>query len=136
MTINYIEKEDFLKELRILKRTNTITEKLHLIFFEISTKYATINSFRNYTYIEDMVSEAYLKCAKVADKFDIENRSNPFAYFTTVIHRTFLNYIAKEKNQQKKKWIELKKTLEIYKIENGIDMPMPKGIMERIEEIS
>ncbi len=132
MTINYVEKEEFLKELRLLKKTDEISERLHLIFYNIAKNYSTINSFRNYTYIEDMVSEAYLNCVVMARKFDIENRDNPFAYFTTVIHRNFLNYISKEKKFQSKKWKELRSLLSKYKIEFGIEMPLPKDILDKV----
>ena len=135
MSNNYVDKVEFLEELKLLNKTDELSERLHLIFYEMATKYSTINSFRNYTYIEDMVVEAYINCVIMAKKFDIVNRDNPFAYFTTVIHRNFLNYIAKEKKQQSKKWIELKKLVELYKIENKIDIPLPKNIMDKIEEI-
>jgi len=132
--MNYIDKEEFLEELRLLDKSEDLSKRLHLIFYEIAKKYATINSFRNYTYIEDMVSSAYENCVIMARKFDIKNRDNPFAYFTTVIHRNFLNYIAKEKKQQQKKWIELRLTLEKYKQENGINMPLPKDILDKVNQ--
>jgi len=119
---NYVEKEEFLEELIKLKESDEISEKLHLIFYNIAKNYSTIGSFRNYSYIEDMVSSAYLNCVLVARKFDIENRTNPFAYFTTIIYHNFLNFIAKEKKEQSKKWIELRNTLNNYKIKNGIEM--------------
>lgn len=132
--INYVEKEYFLKQLKILKKTKILTEELHLIFYNIAKRYSSINSFRNYSFREDMIQEAYINCVKVAHKFDIENRDNPFAYFTTVIHRNFLNYLNKEKIQQEKKWIALRDTLAKYKIENQIDLPLPKEIMEKVNQ--
>ncbi len=133
---NYVDKKEFLEQLKILNNNETdeVPEKLHLIFHKMATNYATIASFRNYSYIEDMITEAYINCVLVARKFDIE-RFNPFAYFTTVIHRNFLNFIAKEKKQQSKKWIELKKVMELYKIENNIDLPLPDGIIKKMHEI-
>jgi len=136
MAVDYVLKEELMTELIKLNETDELSEKLHLIFYKIAKNYATINSFRNYTYIEDMVSEAYMNCVVVSRKFDIHiEKANPFAYFTTTIHRNFLNYIAKEKKQQAKKWIELKKLVELYKIENNVIIPLPKDIMNKIDEI-
>ena len=133
---NYVDKEELMKELILLNKTDQLSDNLHLMFFSIAKNYATINSFRNYTYIEDMISEAYINCIIMAHKFDINvDKPNPFAYFTTVIHRNFLKYIAKEKKQQAKKWIELKKLVEMYKIENKLIIPLPKDIMNKIEEL-
>jgi len=143
MAVNYVERQELLDELILLKETDIVSENLHLLFFKIAKNYSTINSFRNYTYIEDMISDAYINCVVMARKFDIsfdklegsdkpKALPNPFAYFTTVIHRNFLNHIAKEKKQMEKKFIELKKTVELYKIENDIDMPLPKGLSDKI----
>lgn len=131
---NYVEKEEFLHQLGELKRLDEVPEKLHLIFYKMAQQYATINSFRNYTYIEDMIVDAYINCVVMAKKFDIEKGSNPFAYFTTVIHRNFLNYIAKEKKQQSKKWIELRALIAKYKMENNVTLPLPKNIMDKVDQ--
>ena len=133
MANNYVDKAELMKELILLKETDELSEKLHLIFYKIAKNYATINSFRNYTYIEDMISEAYVRCVVMARKFDVNiEKANPFAYFTTIIHRDFLNFIAKEKKQQEKKWIELKALVETYKMENKLIIPLPKDIMNKI----
>jgi DNA-directed RNA polymerase specialized sigma24 family protein len=55
--------------------------------------------FSGYTWIEDMVSDAYLKCCIVAAKFDIE-RTNPFGYFTTVIIHYFWDALQGENKQK------------------------------------
>lgn len=133
---NYVDNELFLQELIDLKRTGIKTEELHLIFYRMATNYGTINSFRNYTFIEDMITEAYINCITRAEKFDTEKFKNPFAYFTTVIHRNFLTFIAKEKKQQSKKWIELKKLVEMYRIENKLVLPLPQDILNKIDEIA
>ena len=69
------------------------------MFFKMAEQIATKACFSNYTWIDDMTSDSYLKCLEVAKKFDLE-RTNPFAYFTTVIHNFFLDVIAGEKKQK------------------------------------
>lgn len=130
----YIDNEEFMTELRKLKETNELSDRLHIIFFELASNYSNIKSFRNYSYIQDMVVEAYINCVIIARKFDIEKYKNPFAYFTTSIHRNFLNFIAKEKKQQKRKWRELKTLYETYKFNEGVELNLPDDIMKKIYE--
>ncbi len=129
---NYVNNEEFLKELKSLQKTNNISEKLHLIFFQIAKNYSRIKAFRNYSYIDDMVIEAYINCVIMAKKFDVEKGKNPFAYFTTVIHRNFLNFIAKEKKQELRKWKGMKQIYEKYQIENGIFLTLPDNIIDKM----
>lgn len=133
-TINYIDNEEFLAELIKLKSADELSEELHIMFFDLATNYAHIKSFRNYSYIQDMIVEGYINCVIMARKFDTDKYKNPFAYFTTVVHRNFLNFIAKEKKQQKRKWRELKVLYEKYIIEDGIELNLPDNIKAKIYE--
>lgn len=129
---HYIDNEEFLAELIKLKETDEISERLHVIFFELASNYANIKSFRNYSYIQDMIVEGYINCVLMARKFDTEKYNNPFAYFTTTVHRNFVNFIAKEKKQQRRKWRELKVLYEKYMIEDGIKLNLPDDIMRKM----
>jgi len=86
-------------ELKRFKKTGILSERLHLIFYEMAENIGTKGRFSGYTWIEDMVSDAYLKCLTVAQKFDT-NRTNPFGYFTTVIIHYFWDALAGEKKQK------------------------------------
>ena len=66
---------------------------------KIATKYATRPNFSGYTYAEDMAMEGVENCLKYIDNFDPEKSSNPFAYFTRIIHFAFLRRIKTEKRQ-------------------------------------
>ena len=129
---NYIDNEEFLEELKELEKTGELSEKLHIMFFDLATNYAHIKSFRNYSYIQDMIVEAYMNCVHVSRKFDTEKYKNPFAYFTVTVHRNFLNFIAKEKKQQKRKWRELKVLYEKYMFEDGIKLNLPDNIIDKM----
>lgn len=66
-------------------------------FFQIATRLSTKPNFVNYTYRDEMISDALENCISVVDNFDPEKSSNPFAYFTQIIHYAFLRRILKEK---------------------------------------
>ena len=46
-----------------------------------------------------MVSEALLNLCKNALKFDPARSNNPFAFYTTAIHNSFLQYMSGEKRE-------------------------------------
>ena len=48
---------------------------------------------------EDMISDGIENCVQYIHNFDPEKSSNPFAYFTQIIHFAFLRRIMKEKKQ-------------------------------------
>jgi hypothetical protein len=136
---HYINNEEFLEELIKLKETDEISEKLHVMFFDLAKNYANIPRFRYYSYIDDMIVEAYMNCVHIARKFDTEKYKNPFAYFTVSIHRNFFGFINKEKKEQQRKWRSLRILYEKYQYEDGISLTLLEGIKERMyagDEIS
>lgn len=56
-------------------------------------------SFNNYTYRDEMVGDALVKMysALKFKKFNINNDTNPFSYFTTIAFHAFINRIKREK---------------------------------------
>lgn len=58
-------------------------------------------NWRNYTWVDEMISAAVLDCVKAAKKFDLVKFDNPFAYFTSTAHYAFINKLKKEKNASK-----------------------------------
>jgi DNA-directed RNA polymerase specialized sigma24 family protein len=98
--VKYVSNKELKKQLILFKRTGIMTDKLHLILFEMCKRIISKNNWNRYTWKEDMVSDAYLKCLEIAKRFDT-TRDNPFSYFTTVIHNFYKDYIKYEKKQKK-----------------------------------
>ena len=48
---------------------------------------------------EDMICDGIENCVQYIHNFNPEKSSNPFAYFTQIIHYAFLRRIQKEKKQ-------------------------------------
>jgi DNA-directed RNA polymerase specialized sigma24 family protein len=48
---------------------------------------------------DDMISDGIENCVQYIHNFDPEKSTNPFAYFTQIIHYAFLRRIQKEKRQ-------------------------------------
>lgn len=96
--MNYINNKNLLKEVTIYIKTGEQTEELGRMLLLLANKYSEKPSFSGYTYKDDMICEAVLTCLRYMHNFDIEiERPNPFAYFSRIIHNSFLNYISKQK---------------------------------------
>ena len=76
-----------------------ITNYLGECFVKIATHLSYKPNFVNYMFREDMISDGIENCVQNIKNFDPAKSSNPFAYFTQIIHYAFLRRIQKEKRQ-------------------------------------
>jgi DNA-directed RNA polymerase specialized sigma24 family protein len=96
--MNYINNEKLLKEIVIYKETGRKTENLGNMLLLLAKRYSERGSFAGYSWKDDMQCDAVLTCLKYMHNFDVNiDNPNPFAYFSRIIHNSFLNYIAKQK---------------------------------------
>ena len=68
-------------------------------FLKIATHLSYKPNFVNYMFKDDMVCDGIENCVQYINNFNPEKSSNPFAYFTQIIHYAFLRRIQKEKKQ-------------------------------------
>ena len=68
-------------------------------FLKIATHLSYKPNFVNYMFREDMISDGIENCVQYIHNFDPKKSSNPFAYFTQIIHYAFLRRIQREKRQ-------------------------------------
>lgn len=78
------------------KVTDSLIKKIQLI----AERYSRKSNFIRYTFREDMVSAAVMNLCNNALKFNPEKSSNPFSFYTTAIHNSFLQYMADEKKHR------------------------------------
>src|SRR6056300_1387752 len=87
-----------------------ITNYLGECFLKIATHLSYKPNFVNYMFREDMISDGIENCVQYLLNFDPKKSSNPFAYFTQIIHYAFLRRIQKEKKQLEIKTKIIEKT--------------------------
>jgi len=68
-------------------------------FLKIATHLSYKPNFVNYMFREDMISDGIENCVQYIHNFDPQKSSNPFSYFTQIIHYAFIRRITKEKRQ-------------------------------------
>lgn len=101
-TNTYVNQAEFMEELKQYYDSNIISEQLATFVKKIAEGLSYAPNFINYTYKDEMVGDAILKMIQALEhkKFDLENRDNPFGYFTTIAFHAFINRIKKEKRQR------------------------------------
>jgi DNA-directed RNA polymerase specialized sigma24 family protein len=77
-----------------------MTDQLARMLMLLVDRYSRSPQFNRYSFKEDMKSEAILNLCNNALKFDPAKSSNPFAFYTTAIRNSFLQYLNHEKKQR------------------------------------
>lgn len=99
-TGHYVRNADLLPAVIEAKQLGYVTDKLISMIRLIAEKYSTKHNFASYSFREDMVSTAVENLCKNALKFNHEKFNNPFAFYTTAIHNSFLQYMNEEKKHR------------------------------------
>lgn len=97
----YLTNKEILPEVINCKKTGVISDKLWQMLVLLVERYGSKGNFYGYSYNDDMQGEALCSLMKNALKFDPERSSNPFAFYTSCVHNSFLGYMAHEKKQQR-----------------------------------
>jgi len=91
--------------------------------FRISTNLMNNYNFVGYTYRDEMISDAIVKCITKAHNFDQEKSDNPFAFFSQIAWNSAVERIKKENHQTsvKAKIVREKMSHEFVQHANSID---------------
>ena len=73
-------------------------------FIKIAKHLSYKSNFINYSYKDEMISDAIENCLAVVDNFDPSKSKNPFAYFTQITFFAFVRRIQREKKQMATKF--------------------------------
>lgn len=79
------------------KERPKIPEYIGKCIYDIATQRASTANFRNYPFVEEMISDGYENVIRYIDNFDPIKYKKPFAYFTMIIWRAFIRRIEDEK---------------------------------------
>lgn len=95
----YIDPKEFKDSLQEYYKSDVMTDDLAENIKKIAYGLSYNPSFINYTYKDDMIGDALIKmyAALKYKKYNFDNNSNPFSYFTTIAFHAFINRIKKEK---------------------------------------
>ena len=115
----YIDPDDLMESVKDYLKTGVMSNRLGSMILEIARNFSSKGSFRDYTWVDDMVGEAALTCVKYLKRFDPNKSNNPFAYITTICRNSFIQYIKKQKKHSNIKDVCFNKKGQVSSI--GID---------------
>ena len=100
--------KDVRRAKRLKKEKPQVTEYLGSCILQIANHLAFKPNFINYSFRDEMISDAVENCLTYIDNFDPKKSKNPFAYFTQIAYYAFLRRIHKEKRvlSTKQRYIE------------------------------
>ena len=82
------------------KDHGAMTRELAKMFMKLCERYGTRSNWRNYTYNDEMRSQALLQLSQIGLQFDECKSQNPFAYYTAAITNSFTRILNIEKRNQ------------------------------------
>ena len=77
--------------------TPQVSNYLGDCFIKIARHLSYKSNFINYSFKDEMISDAIENCLAVVNNFDPAKSKNPFAYFTQITYFAFIRRIQKEK---------------------------------------
>lgn len=83
------------------KEAGALSNELAEMLMMLTRKYAQRPCFSGYTYKEDMISEAMTNLCQNALKFNPDKSKNPFAFYTSCINNSFLQFLNVEKKHRR-----------------------------------
>ena len=113
----YVDNEKFFAEIVEYKKQCKVAEEegkpkpvlsnyIGKCIYLIAENLAHKPRFMNYSFVDEMKSDAIENCLMYFDNFDSDKYNNPFAYFTQIIYYAFHRRINKE---EKNRYIVYKK---------------------------
>lgn len=109
----YVNNKALLAEFKLSREKGEMSKELARMVMLICERYARRGSYASYTYNDDLQSFALMNLVKSWKSFNPEKSQNPFAYFTSCIHNSFLQYL----NQERKH----RNIRDALLVENGLD---------------
>lgn len=97
---HYVTNAQLLVAIAEAKEKGKLTNELARYLQMIAERYSYSASFVGYSFREDMVSFAVVNLCANWHKFDPAKSDNPFAFYTTAVYRSFLQYLADERKQR------------------------------------
>lgn len=77
-----------------------MTEELGRMMLKMCERIGTKGNWRNYTYLDEMKSQAVIQLSAVGLQFDESRSLNPFSYYTTTVENSFTKILNTEKQMQ------------------------------------
>lgn len=92
----YVKSCKYDEDNKFIEGSGDFSEELGEMIFLIAKNLSNKGNFANYTWKDDMISEAILTCVKYCHNFNYKKSDNGFGYITQICRNSFINYIQKQ----------------------------------------
>ena len=96
----YLNNNDLLAQFLLSREQEKMTDEFAKMLMTLVFRYAKRGNFVNYTYRDDMEAFAIMELVRHWQGYTPEKNKNAFAYFTTCVHNSFLQFLNKEQAQR------------------------------------
>lgn len=102
---NYVDNAELMKHLADYKKRKNLDPNAQIddytarCLMAIAEGFSQRRNFRNYSFRDEMVSDAIENMLTYISNFDPEKSSNPFSYFSQISYFSFIRRISREKTQ-------------------------------------
>jgi hypothetical protein len=135
---DYINGKEFYEELKIYhaKYLESVTQgedkpllsdKIAFAIIQISTRLMNSYNFVNYTYRDEMISDAILKCLDKVHRFDPAISENAFAFFTQISWHAAITRIKVEQKESSVKARLIREKMSSEFVTHGVDSDNDDG---------
>jgi hypothetical protein len=99
----YEAMKDYIYECRECRSKNTqiprVTEYIGSCILLIAQNLSKKPRWVRYPFREEMINDSVLNCLTYIENYDPDRFTNPFSYFTQVVHFAFIRYTEKERSE-------------------------------------
>lgn len=113
--------KQYLESVELNQEKPQIDATIASAIVQIATRLSNAHNFVNYTYKDEMVSDAILKCLAKVHRFNPEISENPFAFFTQISWQCFIGRIKLEQHQCSVKAKMIRNKMSSEFVEHGVD---------------
>ena len=100
----YIDSNELKQELIHCHTIGKPSEKLMLMLYKIASEFVRGFYIKDSSYdFNDGISEGFLRCVEMWDRFDITKNTCPFSYFTQTVYTTLLQMKIKSERVNRKR---------------------------------
>lgn len=110
-----------------------ISDTIAHAIIQIATRMANSWNFVGYTYKDEMISDAILKCYEKIHRFDPSISDNSFGFVSQVTWNSFINRIKEEQKQSSVKARMIREKMSSEFVEHGVDSDSDDGSNSFVE---
>ena len=128
----YIDSNELRQELIYCHTIGKPSEKLMLMFYKIATEFVRGFYIKDSSYdYNDGISEGFLRCVEMWEKFDTNLNTDPFSYFSQTVYTTLLQLKIKSNRINRKRILtKLDEDGKFY-LDDASDWEFEKYLMSR-----